>query len=69
MEKLEKKAVFSPYCGDETITSYDRACSSDVTGSIPSGVPRHGGFYFRAVFSGLGVLVLLLGIVFCLGDE
>ena len=25
MEKLEKKAVFSPYCGDETITSYDRA--------------------------------------------
>lgn len=24
-EKTEKKTVFAPYCGDETITSYDRA--------------------------------------------
>ena len=23
-EKTDKKAVFSPYCGDETTTSYDR---------------------------------------------
>ncbi|WP_337431562.1 hypothetical protein, partial [Bilophila sp.] len=23
--KLEKKAVFSPYCGDEAVTSYGRA--------------------------------------------
>lgn len=68
-ENRRKRRYFAPYCGDETITFYDRACSSDVTGGIPSGVPATEFFMLRTVFSGLGVPVLLLGMVFCLGDE
>ena len=35
----------------------------------PRGCPATEFFMLRTVISGLGVLVLLLGIVFCLGDE
>ena len=42
------------YCGDETITFYDRACSSDVTVSIPSGGPRHGVFHASHCHFGAG---------------
>ena len=49
-----KRLYFAPYCGDETITFYDRACSSDVTGGIPSGVPRHGVFHASHCLFGAG---------------
>ena len=52
--KREKKTVFCTICGDETITFYDRACTSDVTGGIPSGVPRHGVFHASHGLFGAG---------------
>lgn len=33
---------------------YDRACSSDITGGIPSGVPRHGVFHASHCLFGAG---------------
>ena len=53
-KKRRKRLYFAPYCGDETITFYDRACSSDVTVSIPSGVPRHGVFHASHCHFGAG---------------
>ena len=40
-----------------------------LPGAFHRGCPATEFFMLRTVFSGLGVLVLLLGIVFCLGDE
>ena len=40
-----------------------------LPGASHRGCPATEFFMLRTVFSGLGVPVLLLGMVFCLGDE
>ena len=33
--KPDKKAVFSPHCGDETTTNYNRAKFKEIINNIP----------------------------------
>ena len=41
MGKLEKKAILSLYCGDETNTCHDRAMFFHTRRGAPSGEARH----------------------------
>ena len=41
-KKLDKKAVFSPCCGDEATTGYDRANKNVRSMSFGEHIPHHG---------------------------
>lgn len=44
-ERMEKKVVFSPCCGDETTTYYDRALQKNTPAITSKGMGYSGGYW------------------------
>ena len=68
-ENRRKRLYFAPYVEMKQSHSMTEPARLMLPGASHRGCPATEFFMLRTVFSGLGVSVLLLGMVFCLGDE